>query len=123
MTDITNRTDLEFLLATFYNRLLQDPRISYIFTHVAKIDLASHLPHIVDFWQQSLFNVGSYRTNVLQVHLDINDKEKLTSEHFEIWLNHFNNTVDELFQGDNAEKAKTRALSIATVMQIKLQKE
>jgi len=56
----------------------------------------------------------------LQVHFDLNEKFKLKPEHFSIWLYHFMTTVDSLFAGENAEKIKTRALSIANVMQIKL---
>jgi len=32
----------------------------------------------------------------------------------------FNQTIDELFEGEKAEQAKQRALSIATVMQINI---
>ncbi len=121
MKDIQNRQDLELLMERFYKRLLSDDAINFIFTTVAKIDLESHLPHIVDFWEQTLFNSGNYRKNVLQIHLDLNDKEKLTSNHFDVWLKHFYLTADEHFIGENTEKLKTRALSIATVMQIKMQ--
>jgi len=120
MNDIQNRHDLEVLLSTFYGKLLLDPAISYIFTDVAKINLEEHLPHLVDFWEQALFHTGGYRKNVMQLHLDLNAKEKLTNAHFEVWLNHFDTTVDSLYAGENAENAKTRALSIATIMKIKL---
>ena len=120
MKDIENRQDLELLLAEFYNKLLKDPAISYIFTDVANIDLAHHLPLLADFWELSIFHTGNYRNNPMQVHLDLNSKEKLTEEHFNIWLNHFYDTVDEHFEGLNAEKIKTRAVSIGTVMKIKL---
>ena len=36
------------------------------------------------------------------------------------WLQLFTSTVDELFEGEKAELAKQRAMSIATVMQLKL---
>jgi hemoglobin len=52
--------------------------------------------------------------------LDIDKKEHLTPELFQIWLGHFYATVDELFKGEKAEKIKTQALSIATIMQIKI---
>jgi hemoglobin len=52
--------------------------------------------------------------------LDIDKKEHLTPELFKIWLNHFNNSVDENFMGEKAEQIKTQALSIATIMQIKI---
>ena len=120
MKDIESRQDLEVLLTAFYNRLLADPAISHIFTDVAKIDLQSHLPHIVDFWQHSLFYTGSYRKNVMQIHLDLNSKERLTDAHFETWLHHLTTTADSLFRGETTEKLKTRAQSIATVMKIKI---
>ena len=121
MKDIANRQNLEMLMETFYKRLLADATISFIFTDVAKIHLQSHLPHIVDFWEQNLLGTGNYKNNVLQIHKNLNDKEKLTSIHFKTWLMHIYNTADEHFEGPNTEKMKTRALSIATVMQIKLQ--
>src|SRR5688572_740204 len=120
MNDIKTRTDLEVFTRAFYNRLLADDSISYIFTDVAKIDLEEHLPTITDFWELSLFHTGNYRNNTMQVHMQLNEKEQLTSQHFDVWLAHFYATVDDLFAGLNAEKIKTRALSIATIMKIKV---
>lgn len=122
MNDIETREDLEILLSKFYSKLLSDTTISYIFTDVAKIDLESHLPRIIDFWNLSLFGKGDYSNNVMKIHLDLNDEEKLDEKHFKTWLNHFYDTVDKNFSGKNAEIIKTKALSIATVMQIKIQK-
>lgn len=122
MKDIETRADLELLLSEFYGSLLEDSSISYIFTDVAKIAIEDHLPKIADFWEQTLFHTGNYRTNVMQVHLDLNAKEHLTAAHFETWLIHFNATVDRFFKGTNAEAAKTKALSIATIMKIKMHK-
>ncbi|TRW25309.1 group III truncated hemoglobin [Flavobacterium zepuense] len=120
MKDLENRADLELLMATFYGRLLADPAINYIFTDVAKIDLPSHLPQITDFWEQVLFHTGGYKANVMQLHIELNSKEKLTKTHFESWLSHFFKAVDDLFKGNNSEIIKTRAQSVATVMEIKL---
>jgi hemoglobin len=122
MKDIASREDLEILLREFYNSLLQDSSINYIFIDVAKIDLEEHLPHITDFWEQNLFNSGSYKNNVMRLHLDLNDKENLTTAHFDTWLTHFYTVTDKVFAGVNAEKIKTRALSIATVMKVKILK-
>ncbi|HLF50807.1 group III truncated hemoglobin [Flavobacterium sp.] len=123
MKDLSTRNDLEVLMNSFYQKLLQDASINYIFTEIAQINLEKHLPILVDFWQQTLFNIGGYKNNVLQIHLDLNAKISFSEEHFETWLNHFNQTVNELFIGENAEKIKTRALSIATVMKIKMAKK
>lgn len=123
MKDIQTRADLEALLSLFYERLLKDSRINYIFTDVARIDLPSHLPKIVDFWEQNILGTGSYQNNVLKIHQDLNAAMPLNREHFSIWLSHLNDTTDEMFTGVHAEMLKTRALSIATVMQIKLQSQ
>ena len=120
MSDIENNDDLYLLVDAFYKKLLSDAAIAYIFTDVVKIQLEEHLPILVTFWSQSLFNTGGYFKNLTQIHLDINQKEYLSPELFKIWLNHFNNSVDQNFKGSNAEKIKTQALSIATIMQIKI---
>lgn len=120
MKDIETRADLEVLLREFYKRLLADDSINYIFTDVAKMDLEEHLPVITDFWELSLFHTGDYRNNPMKIHMDLNNKQKLTETHFNTWLGHFYSTADSLFSGANAEKIKTRALSIATIMKIKL---
>ncbi len=120
MKDLENREDLELLMNTFYNKLLLDNTINYIFTDIAKINLEEHLPIITDFWNLSLFGKGDYKSNVLKIHLDLNKMANLTQNHFETWLKTFNSAVDENFLGENSEKIKTKALSISTVMQIKM---
>ena len=120
MKDITTREDLLFLMNTFYQKLLVDSRIKKIFIEVAKINLTTHIPIITDFWEQNILGTGSYKNNVLQVHRDLDSLSDLTPEHFEVWLQHFNAIIDDNYAGENAEKMKTRALSIANVMKIKL---
>jgi len=120
MKDIESRADLEVFTRQFYNRLLADEEVNYIFTDVAKINIEEHLPIITDFWELSIFHTGPYHNNPMHVHMALNDKEKLTAHHFDVWLGHFNKTIDDLFVGSNAEKIKTRAVSIATIMKIKV---
>ena len=120
MKDIETQDDLYFLVDHFYQKLLSDSSISYLFTEVVKIKLEEHLPILVTFWSQAIFDTGGYFNNLTKIHLDINEKEKLTPELFTIWLNHFNAAVDDNFTGNNSEKIKTQALSLATVMQIKI---
>lgn len=119
-SDILNRDDLLQLVTLFYEKLLGDQSISFIFTDVAKIDLGHHLPVLVDFWDNVLFQSDTYRKNAMQPHLDLHAKSPLTKEHFITWLRYFKESVDELYEGDKAFQAKERATSIATVIQIKI---
>ena len=118
--DIETRDDLFVLLQKFYDTLLQDETISYIFTDVAKIDMEHHLPIIVDFWEMVLFDAPTYKKNAIQPHLVLNEKSKFEKHHFDTWLRTFAQTVDELFEGKNAFAAKQKAKSIATIIQIKM---
>jgi hemoglobin len=123
MNDIRNQEDLYLLVNEFYKRLLIDDAIIYIFTDVVKIKIEEHLPILVTFWSQAILGTGGYTSNLTKIHLDINKKEYLSPELFKIWLHHFNCSVDDLFSGNNAEKIKTNALNIATVLQIKIAQE
>ena len=118
--DIVNREDLLLLLTQFYNKLLADKSISYLFTDIARIDLPHHLDILVNFWDSILFQSDTYRKNAMQPHMILHQKSPLLKHHFETWLRYFNETVDDLFEGEKASIAKERALSIATVMQIKI---
>ncbi len=118
--DIDSREDLLLLMKIFYEKLLADNSISYLFTDVAKINLDHHLPVLIDFWDSILFQSGTYQKNAMQPHMALHQKSPLTKHHFETWLRYFKETVDELFAGDNAFIIKERATSITTVMQIKI---
>ena len=118
--DISSRTDLLLMVSNFYKKLLADDSINYLFTDIAKINLEHHLTVLVDFWDSILFQSDTYQKNAMQPHINLHKKSPLQPQHFETWLRYFNETVDELFEGEKAFLAKERALSIATVMKIKL---
>ncbi len=118
--DISSRQDLLEWVSLFYEKLLADDSISYLFTDIAQIDLDHHLPVLVDFWDSVLFQSDTYHKNAMQPHIALHHKSPLLPQHFETWLRYFNESVNELFEGEKAFIAKERALSIATVMRIKL---
>ena len=115
--DIATPADIDRLVATFYERLLGDAMLGFIFTDIAAINLPEHLPRISAFWQQQLLGIPGYRGQTLAVHSDLHRRIALTAEHFHRWLFLFDKTVDELFQGRIADAAKLRARNIAASMQ------
>lgn len=118
--DILERGDIEVAVKTFYDKVLKDDVIGFIFTDVVHVNWEKHLPIMYDFWDNVIFYSGKYTGDPMNVHRHISDMFMLKPEHFNRWTKLFNATIDELFEGENAERAKQRALSIATVMQIKL---
>lgn len=121
MKEIENREDLYLLVSAFYKKLLIDNDIKHFFEDIVKNDdLEKHLQILVDFWDNMLFYSGAYKRNAMQPHLALHLKKPFQPKHFKIWLNHFNNTIDENFIGELAHAAKTRAQSIAMVMELKI---
>lgn len=118
--DINSREDIVLLVTKFYEKVKADPLIGSIFTEVAKVNWERHLPVMFDFWENTLFYTGTYAGNPMIMHQRLNDKFPLSETHFSRWEMLFNATVDELFEGDKALLAKQRALSISTVMKIKI---
>lgn len=120
MRDLQNRDDLLFFVEKFYEKLLPDPLVGHFFTEVMELDLQAHLPILADFWDNILFGGTNYHRNPMAIHLDLHKKSALEQAHFERWLEHFNQTLSEHFEGPNATLASQRAQSIAIVMQSKI---
>jgi hemoglobin len=118
--DITNRKDIEKLIDAFYSKATQDELIGHFFTTVMKIDWEKHNPIKCIFWENTLFFSGGYTGDMMGLHKAVHQKSAMNSEHFERWTFLFCQTVDELFEGENAERAKQRALGMATMLQIKI---
>ena len=118
--DIRDRKDIQLLVDKFYEKVRRDDTIGYIFNEVAKVDWPHHLPRMYDFWTHIAFQTGDYSGNPMPVHMQLHRQTPLTAAHFERCLQLFTGTADELFAGVKTELVKQRALSIATMMRIKI---
>ncbi len=104
--DIETRADIEELLTEFYKIVIFDGEIGH---HFDDLDLKSHLPIIVDFWEKVLFGNPVYFGNPLAVHEKLHEKFPLKLEHFVRWIEIFGQTLDSLFEGETADAAKLKA--------------
>jgi hemoglobin len=120
--DIINREDIILLVDTFYTKVQQNGEIGPIFTDIAKVNWSHHLPKMYDFWETILFGKAIYKGNPMLTHIALNQKATLQTQEFEIWKGLFFSTVDELFEGENAETIKQKAQSIADLMHFKINK-
>ncbi len=121
--DIQSREDIELLMTRFYDKVKKDDTIGYIFNEVAKVNWDHHIPIICDFWETLLLDAAKYRNNAMAVHYALNRKEPFEEKHFDRWLFLFNETVDQLFEGNIADMAKKKAKSIASLMLFRMKQE
>jgi hemoglobin len=116
MKDIETEEDISFWLHKFYEKLLADPVTAPKFED---LDLAAHMPKLVQFWAFVLLDKPGYTTNVFERHSHLN----LEKEHFDVWLQHFRETTEQLFAGEKAEMAKQRVTLLATTFMHKISGE
>ncbi|MFT5752409.1 MAG: hemoglobin [Flavobacteriales bacterium] len=121
LRDLQNKSDIATLVHTFYSRIRKDVYLAPIFEKHIK-DWGTHLEHLTDFWENSLFMNGEYKGNPLKVHEKVDAEEgyKINEQHFGIWLNHWVQTIDDLFLGDNASILKLRARKMGTHIHVHL---
>ncbi len=114
--DLYNREDVELLVDTFYDKVKANATIGYIFNDIAKVDWENHLPLMYSFWASILLGEHSFSGNPMDNHIQLSKIAPMTDIEFSEWLNIFAQTTDELFEGEKAEEAKTRASNIARLM-------
>lgn len=117
---IENHDDVQLMVRSFYDKVLKDEMLSPFFKHAVKHNWEEHLKTIESFWSNILFYTGGYFGNPLEIHKKMHGFKHLSKADFDRWLFLFNQTIDELFEGEKAELAKRRAFSIATILQLKI---
>ena len=117
--EIENETDIKGLVDAFYARVREDELLSPVFEKVAGIDWETHLPRMYAFWGTVLLNKAGYKGNPVLKHVNLSMKTTLSETHFSQWLRLWNETIDELFQGERAQVAKERALMMGNIMRFK----
>ncbi|GAA3764994.1 group III truncated hemoglobin [Flavobacterium ginsengiterrae] len=114
---IENRADVNFLVNHFYDKIRADEEIGFYFNEMIS-DWDAHLEKLTDFWETNLFGIRKYKGNPHAVHneVDAHFDEKITANEFGIWLNHWFQTIDEYFEGENADTLKRRARKMSTFL-------
>lgn len=119
--DIQNREDVFLLVSEFYKKVRIDSVLGPFFNTVIS-DWDVHIQRLTTFWESSLFLKTRYTGNPLQAHIkvDKDNNNSITELHFGLWLNLWYQTIDELFVGDYAENAKSRARKMGTFLYLNI---
>lgn len=118
--DLLTKKDIKKLVICFFEKANQDKLLEPFFNNNENFNQKKHIATMCKFWENALFYSGNYIGNPIQTHLEINAKATLNTNHFSKWIQLFNETVDDLFKGENAETIKQKAFNVSTIMQIRL---
>ena len=116
MKDIQEITDIQQMVDTFYGKVRQDDLLKDIFNGRIGDRWPEHLDKMYRFWQTVLLEEHTYQGSPFPPHL----RMPVAEEHFERWKMLFNETVDELFDGERADRAKWQGSRMAAMFLSKI---
>lgn len=117
MKAIENRNDIEILINAFYAKIRKDELLGPIFnSHISEDRWAGHLVNLADFWETNLFGVPKFKGNPTQKHINVdkNLNYTISQVHFGKWLQLWFETINELYVGEYAQRAKDAARKMST---------
>ncbi len=111
-----NDANLTQLVHGFYDRVRADALLGPIFAdHIS--DWGLHLEKLVDFWSSVALMTGRYHGAPMSKHLPL----PIQAEHFERWLELFQQTAIETCPPDGAALVIDRAHRIASSIHANIQ--
>lgn len=105
------------LIATFYERVRQDPQLGPVFNDAVQ-DWDDHLDQLVAFWSSVMLGTGTFRGNPMQAHLK--HAERITSDKFGRWLALWGETTDALLSPLAAQALQAKAARIGQSLDMAL---
>jgi hemoglobin len=117
-TDIREPDDIRRLIDAFYALVRQDELLGPVFAaRIPDGHWPTHLDTMTRFWTAALLGQSAgYRGNPGAKHMYL----PIEKAHFTRWLALFGQTVDALFEGENAAEMKVRALKMGEMFQAKI---
>ena len=114
--DITLCTDVQLFVNSFYDKVRADELIGPVFAGAIKDSWQPHLEKMYRFWETILLGNHTYSGAPFMPHAQLPIEQK----HFDRWLQLFDRTLDDLFEGPVAEEAKARAAKMAVMFLSKI---
>lgn len=117
MNAINNREDISLLVNTFYAKIRKDDLLGPIFNkHIPNDSWPEHLSKLTDFWETNLFGIPKFKGDPTGKHINVDAglNHSLEQTHFGQWIHLWFETIDQLFEGELATKAKEAARRMST---------
>lgn len=113
---IESRKEIEQLVDRFYSKVREDELLGEIFEKIIQDKWPEHLDKMYRFWETVLLEDHTYFGSPFTPHAHMPVEER----HFKRWVSLFNETVDDLFEGEKAEKAKWQGGRMAEMFHLKI---
>jgi len=117
MKEIENRKDIQLLVSSFYKTIQKDELLGPIFNHhIADDQWPEHIEKLTDFWTTNLLGIRCFKGSPSKAHVKVDQQMNhgMTQVHFGKWLELWFATIDSLYEGKLARKAKDDSRKMAT---------
>lgn len=111
--DLDTPAAIHHFIRRFYDKVLSDEKLAPIFLQTANIDIEHHLSIIESFWRKLLLGEKDYDRHMMNIHRAVHQQGAFTPADFDRWLQHFEATLEEGYQGPFTDRARYLAHSIA----------
>ena len=115
--EIENIDDVKLLVDTFYGKIREDDFLKDIFNNKIGDRWPQHLEKMYRFWQTVLLDEHTYYGSPFVPHAQL----PVSIEHFNQWIKIFFETVDELYVGEKAQRAKWQGERMAEMFNTKIE--
>ncbi len=115
--DITDLEDIKILVDSFYREVRKDELLAGVFNDKIEDRWPEHLEKLYRFWQTVLLEEHTYFGSPFLPHANL----PVSMEHFNRWLTLFYKTVDSLFEGEKATRAKWQGERMARIFHSKIE--
>ncbi len=105
------------MVDAFYTKVRNDDLLKDIFSERIQTRWPEHLEKMYRFWQTVLLEEHTYYGSPFAPHASM----AVDGEHFRRWIALFHQTVDELFVGERAARAKWQGERMAEMFQHKIE--
>lgn len=114
--DVSTRAQVHDLVVVFYREIMLDDLLEPIFGEVAEVDWVEHIPKLIDYWSSILLGTEQYGGAVMTTHRHLHSLQPLQPEHCDRWYALWVQSVDQHWEGPNAERAKSYAAALMAGM-------
>ena len=114
--DLLGRVDVHDLVVEFYREVVLDDVLAPVFSEVAEVDWAEHIPKLVDYWCRILLGEDGSAGRVMAAHRSLHGVEPIRPEHCDRWYELWARSVDRRWAGPTAERATSHAGSLMAGM-------
>jgi hemoglobin len=114
-TDIRDSADIRILVDSFYQRAGKDELLGPIFSRIGKTDPGKEA--LYQYWSSALLNQSVGDQHQFPRHIE----QMFSRQHFIRWLSLFLETINTLYAGSVAEKAKVMVIRKSEEFQSRLE--